>query len=308
LSFLERCALRRLAVGQMTSTGLHSHNVAAADELCGRAVEAGAAFLALPECFAFIGSAATETVAQATGLDGGNLADFTRLAKRHKLWLSLGGFHELAPSSAVRAPAVENHTTLGPQGAPDKVWNSHVIVDDEGSIVEVYRKVHLFDVEIPGGAVLMESRSTEPGPPRAVVVDTPVGRIGLSTCYDLRFPEIYVALARQKPDVLLVPSAFTIPTGEAHWHLLLRARAVESQCYVAAAAQVGVHNEKRASYGHALAVDAWGTVLADAGSESPSIICFDIIPKSIQDLRTRMPIQKHRRQDVLDLLSAPEMP
>lgn len=272
--------MKRLAVAQMTSTSAHASNVAIVESLCVKAKQQGALLLALPECFAFIGSQASETLAQATTLDAKPFSAYRELAKKHKLWLSCGGFHEK-------------------QG--DKVSNSHIILNDQGDIVEVYRKMHLFDVEIPGGAVLMESKTTVPGEARAVVVDTPVGRLGITTCYDLRFPELYVALARRGAEVLLVPSAFTVPTGTAHWHLLLRARAVESQCYVAAAAQVGCHNDKRRSYGHALAIDPWGDVLADAQLETPGLVCLDVDADKLTSVRTRMPIQSHRRDDVLQL-------
>jgi len=267
----------------MTATGSYASNLASVTQLCALAQAAGAKFLCLPECFSYIGMSAQETVAQASSLEGEKFGAFCELAKTHKLWLSCGGFHEKMNE--------------------EKVYNSHVIIDDLGKIVETYRKMHLFDVAIPGGAVLMESKTTTAGPARCCVVDTPVGKIGLTTCYDLRFPEVYVALSRAGADVILVPSAFTVPTGRDHWHLLLRARAVESQCYVAAAAQVGIHNDKRASYGHALGVDPWGLVLADAEEESPTIVTIDIDHDKINKIRTRMPIQSHRRNDVLKLLN-----
>mmetsp|Transcript_12505 Transcript_12505/g.50268 ORF Transcript_12505/g.50268 Transcript_12505/m.50268 type:complete len:276 (-) Transcript_12505:229-1056(-) len=242
---------------------------------------------------AFIGSHAHETVAQASDLEGERFGAFRALARKHGLWLSCGGFHEKAGPT----------TTGDAEEDSPKVCNAHVVVDDAGDIREVYRKMHLFDVSIPGGAVLMESRTTRAGPARAVVIPTPVGRVGLTTCYDLRFPELYVALAQRGAEIILVPSAFTVPTGRAHWHLLLRARAVETQCYVAAPAQVGRHNAKRASFGHALAVDPWGDVLVDAGPEaSPEIVCFDVDVEKLRDIRTKMPLMNHRRGDVLDLL------
>ena len=149
-------------------------------------------------------------MAQATALDGPRLETYRALAREHGLWLSLGGFHEA--------------------GAPGgRVYNTHVVVDERGETVASYRKIHLFDVDVPGGAVLLESRSTAPGAADAVVVDAREAlgfSFGLTTCYDLRFPELYVALARKGCDAILVPSAFTVPTGKAHWHLLLRARAV----------------------------------------------------------------------------------
>ena len=283
-------ALRRVSVGQITSTSNHGDNLAAAAQLCAEARAAGACLLCLPEAFSFIGSAATETVAQAEPLSGPRVAAYRALAREHGLWLSLGGFHEA--------------------GAPDgRVYNTHLVVDAEGATVAEYRKAHLFDVDVPDGPVLMESRSTAPGPAECVVVDArdALGfSFGLTTCYDLRFPELYVALARRRCDAILVPSAFTRPTGEAHWHLLLRARAVESQAYVLAAAQAGVHNEKRKSYGHALAVDPWGAVLGDCGPDaSPSLVTVDLDLDKIRAIRAKMPIQAHRRADVLDLLVAP---
>lgn len=205
-----RRTLRRVCVGQLRATSDHDSNLAAAATLCADAARAGACLLCLPEAFSFIGSAAAETVAQATALDGPRLEKYRELARAHGLWLSLGGFHEA--------------------GAPGgRVYNTHVVVDERGETVASYRKIHLFDVDVPGGAVLLESRSTAPGAADAVVVDAREAlgfSFGLTTCYDLRFPELYVALARKGCDAILVPSAFTVPTGKAHWHLLLRARAV----------------------------------------------------------------------------------
>ena len=211
-------------------------------------------------------------------MDGPRLASYRALAQKSGLWLSLGGFHE--------------------SGAPGgRVYNTHVVVDDAGDIRSQYRKIHLFDVDVPNGPILLESRYTAPGDAQACVVPTPFGfTLGLTTCYDLRFPELYMALVKNGADVLLVPSAFTVPTGKAHWHLLLRARAVESQAYVLAAAQAGRHSEKRESYGHALAVDPWGEVLADAGATaSPEIVTVQIDAARIRSVRERMPIQSHRR-------------
>jgi len=280
--------LGRVGVGQLTATGSHAANLAAAATLCAEAAAAGCCLLCLPEAFSFIGASAAETRAQAEPLDGPRLGAYRALAAEHGLWLSLGGFHEA--------------------GAPGgRVFNTHVVVDARGATVEAYRKIHLFDVDVPGGAVLLESRSTAPGPAAAVVVDATAAlgfRFGLTTCYDLRFPELYVALARKGVDAVLVPSAFTRPTGAAHWHLLLRARAVETQCYVLAAAQCGVHNGKRASYGHALAVGPWGDVLGDAGPDAaPALVVADVDAAAVAAIRAKMPIAAQRRPDVLGLLA-----
>jgi len=280
-------ALRRVAVGQLTSTSDHASNLAAARALCRRAADEGACLLCLPEAFSFIGGSAAETVAQAEPLDGPRFDAYRALARDHGLWLSLGGFHEA--------------------GAPGgRVYNTHVVLDAGGGTVAAYRKIHLFDVDVPDGPVLLESRSTAPGGASLEVVDATEAlgfTFGLTTCYDLRFPELYIALARRGCHALLVPSAFTRPTGKAHWHLLLRARAVESQAYVLAAAQAGRHNGKRASFGHALAVDPWGEVVGDAGpDDSPALVTVDLDLDKIEAIKTKMPIQQHRREDVLRLL------
>ncbi|KAJ1637472.1 nitrilase-like protein 1-like protein [Pavlovales sp. CCMP2436] len=285
-----RASMARLAaVGQMTSTSSHADNYAQVAELCARSEAAGAKLLCVPEAFSFLGSHFTQTIAQAQSLDGERLGSYRVLARKHKLWLSLGGFHEAGAEVA-------------PGEGEGRVYNTHVMLDDAGATVAVYRKIHLFDVDVVTGPVMMESRYTAPGPAEAVVIDSPVGRLGLTTCYDLRFPELFTALAQRGAEVILVPSAFTVPTGKAHWHLLLRARAVETQSYVLAAAQAGAHNEKRASYGHALAVDPWGTVVADAGSEqSPALALIEIDLERLRAVRERMPIAHHRRKDVLAL-------
>ena len=276
----------RVAVGQLNSTGDHAANLAQAEKLCEDAAAAGANLLCLPEAFSFIGASPQETISQAEALDGPRLEQYRALARRHGLWLSLGGFHE------ANAPG-------------GRVHNTHVVVDASGVTVAEYRKIHLFDVDVPGGATLLESRSTAPGKAEAVVVDArdELGfTFGLTTCYDVRFPELYAALARRGCDAILVPSAFTVPTGEAHWHLLLRARAVESQSYILAAAQAGAHNEKRRSYGHALAVDPWGVVVGDAGDAAPSLVTVDLDLDKVRSIREKMPIQAHRRRDVVELL------
>ncbi|KAK9838603.1 hypothetical protein WJX84_002309 [Apatococcus fuscideae] len=160
-----------------------------------------------------------------------------------------------------------------------------------------YRKVHLFDVEVENGPVLMESRSTTPGT-QLVACDSPAGRLGLTICYDLRFPEVYQALTFQHAaQILLVPSAFTKLTGEAHWELLLRARAVECQCFVIAAAQAGRHNEKRESYGHSIIIDPWGRVVGKLDDPTTTGVAIaELDMQELQRVRQRMPIQQHRLQ------------
>ncbi|KAG2423634.1 hypothetical protein HXX76_015151 [Chlamydomonas incerta] len=269
----------RVAVGQMTACGDQAVNL----EVCGRlaqdAAAAGCAALFLPECFAFIGDSPAQSLAAAQPLGGPLMAAYRQLARTHGLWLSLGGFQEVGPD-------------------PQHIYNTHVVVDDRGEVAAVYRKIHLFDVDVPNGPLLMESRTTAPGR-EAVVVDSPAGRLGLTTCYDLRFPELFAHLAWERgAQVLAVPSAFTVVTGAAHWEVLLRARAIECQAYVVAAAQAGRHNAKRESYGHAIIVDPWGSVIARLSDPAATGIAtaeLQLGPGGLlAAVRGRMPCRQHR--------------
>mmetsp|Transcript_62772 Transcript_62772/g.185382 ORF Transcript_62772/g.185382 Transcript_62772/m.185382 type:complete len:381 (-) Transcript_62772:78-1220(-) len=255
---------------------------------------------------------ADSVILKVNGGDVSLLGGLRTIAQESGLWISGGGMHESgAPPASCETPG-DNSSNVRP-----RVYNTHVIIDNSGDIRCLYRKIHLFDVSIPGKVSLRESATTAPGE-KLVVCDTPVGRLGLSTCYDVRFPEMYVDLVqRGGAEILLVPSAFTVPTGRAHWHTLLRARAIEHQTYVLAAAQFGRHNEKRESYGHSLAVDPWGGVVSDAGgcdgegtagviSErptapcAPSIIICDVEHDKIRTTRERIPVQSHRDTSVFD--------
>eukprot|EP00980_Cylindrotheca_fusiformis_P004710 scaffold993_cov110-Cylindrotheca_fusiformis.AAC.20 len=312
------------AIAQLRSTSNKLENLAAVAKCARMAKEKGAKMLFLPECFGFMGESSDQTLEEAddpSSLDDSaasdnsetvtkllqlacseKISDFSQsidsrisvlgglrtIARETRLWISGGGFH------VGKAPPDD-------QTGHPRVYNTHVILDDNGNVQAVYRKVHLFDVSIPGKVELRESKTTAPGTD-LVVCDSPIGKLGLSTCYDVRFPEMYLSLVNHGAQILLVPSAFTVPTGTAHWHTLLRARAIESQCYVLAAAQVGKHNSKRESFGHSLAVDPWGKILADAGGalddakagEEPSIISCEIDLELIDSIRQRMPIGMHR--------------
>jgi predicted amidohydrolase len=201
------------------------------------------------------------------------------LTAQHNVWLSLGGFHQRAPDEKTD---------------PDqRIRNTHCIVNAHGELVATYDKVHLFDVDYDGG--FKESNSTRPGDSLLLVRDTPVGTIGVTTCYDLRFPEVYTALRDAGAQVLLIPSAFMPTTGAAHWEVLLRARAIETQCYVAAAAQCGAHNDKRSSYGHSLLVDPFGAVLCDLGGEDQACVgVCEVDLGLVESVREKMPVMQHR--------------
>ncbi|KAL2651773.1 hypothetical protein R1flu_019901 [Riccia fluitans] len=272
--------LVKVAVGQMTSSSNIHANYETCAGLVKEAVTAGAKLLSLPECFSFIGSKEGESLNIAEPLDGPIMTRYQNLARESGLWLSLGGFQEKGPD-------------------PGHLYNTHVLLDNLGTIRGVYRKIHLFDVDVPGGPVLKESNSTAAGSD-VISVDSPIGRLGITVCYDLRFPELYQNLRfRKNAQILLVPSAFTKRTGEAHWEILLRARAIETQCYVIAAAQAGKHNEKRESYGDALIIDPWGTIIARCrDKESTGIAVAEVDHSLLESIRQRMPICTHRRYDV----------
>lgn len=178
--------------------------------------------------------------------------------------------------------------------AEDKVANRSFLIGPDGRIHARYDKIHMFDVALPNGETYEESRNYRPGS-SAVLADTPMGRFGLSICYDLRFPKLYRALAEAGASHLTVPSAFTQVTGEAHWHVLLRARAIETGCFVFAAAQSGIHENGRRTFGHSLIVDPWGVVLADGGTDV-GFVAADIQPAKVQEARGRIPSLQHDRE------------
>ncbi|XP_034470916.1 deaminated glutathione amidase isoform X1 [Hippoglossus hippoglossus] len=268
------------AVCQVTSTPDKQANFSACKRLVEEAKERGASMVFLPEGFDYIGSSREETLSLSESLTGDTISRYAQLARKLLVWLSLGGFHE-----------------RGHEWESDRrIYNTHIIMNDKGDIVSVYRKSHLFDVELPEkGVSLKESGFTIPGPSLVSPVQTPIGKVGLGICYDLRFPELSLALRRHGADILTYPSAFTVATGAAHWEVLLRARAIETQCFVLAAAQVGRHHEKRSSHGHALAVDPWGEVLGDCGGESPGMVLVQMNLDKVGSTRRNMPVQQHRR-------------
>ena len=178
-------------------------------------------------------------------------------------------------------------------GADGRLVNRGFVIDDAGAIRARYDKIHLFDVDLPTGESWRESSAYAPGE-RAVIATTPWARIGLSICYDLRFPDLYRALSNAGAEILSVPAAFTVPTGKAHWHVLLRARAIEAGAFVIAAAQSGVHADGRATYGHSLVVDPWGEIVLDMG-EGEGVGFADLDMARLSDVRARVPALNHRR-------------
>lgn len=259
-------------------------NLSICKRLAADAAQAGASLLVLPECFAFLGTRMHDRFAIAETIDpdhpGPILAAVVEMARVHGLWVIAGGMPEIPPEDADK-------------GAISRTYNTCVVVSPSGELTALYRKIHLFDVNIPGRAVLVESENTARGRD-IVVASTDLARIGLSICYDVRFPELYRELVlRLGAELLVVPAAFTAHTGAAHWHTLLRARAIENQCYVIAAAQSGRHNDKRESYGHTLIIDPWGTVLGEL-ADGEGLVTAEIDMGRLAERRTQMPCLTHQ--------------
>ena len=202
------------------------------------------------------------------------LAACREAARRHHIWIHLG--------------------SLAVQAGNGKVANRGFVIDRDGEIRARYDKLHLFDVDLPTGESWRESNTYSAGAGVVLVNGTPIGKLGLTICYDLRFPGLFARLAEADADVIAVPAAFTVPTGKAHWHILLRARAIEAGLFVVAAAQVGHHEDGRNTFGHSLVVDPWGEVLLDMGEE-PGVGFAEIDLKRISDVRGRIPALNHRR-------------
>jgi predicted amidohydrolase len=272
-----------VACVQLTSREKLADNLARCAELVAEAAARGAKLVALPENFALLAPneqakfEVSETLPGPPAPPGSIVRALGEMAQKHSVWIVGGGMPEKAETA-------------------DKVYNTCVVVDDTGKLRASYRKIHLFDIEIPGaqgGATFRESATVAAGRAPAVI-ETPWGKLGLSVCYDLRFPELYRAEAAQGVRMIVVPAAFTLHTGKDHWHVLLRARAIENQAFVLAPAQYGRHNEKRTTYGHSLIVDPWGTVLAEMADREGVVVAeldFDHQDK----LRKEMPCAGHRR-------------
>lgn len=268
----------RVAALQMNSNEDVSRNLAIAERLVRSASGEGAAFVALPENFALMAIEGVR-LARTESLDGDVVAWGRGLASELGVDLLLGSIPESSPREGMRR-------------------NCSVLIDAQGDLAAVYRKIHMFDVELEK-IVLKESSVVEAGD-EVVTGQLAWGRVGLTVCYDLRFPELYRVLRDEGAETLLCPAAFTAQTGPHHWHLLLRARAVENQAFVVAPAEVGFHGEKRQSYGHALIVDPWGEVLADAGDADEGMAIADLDPAALERARRRIPCLDHRQRWLLE--------
>ena len=266
------------AVIQLTSAPEVEANLASARTLLEEARRQGATFASLPENFAIMGLQEADKVAVAEEFGEGPIQAFLgRTARELRLWIVGGTLPIKVPSH------------------PGKVAAASLVFDDGGRCVGRYDKIHLFDVDIPGREERYRESATVSAGQSPSVVSTPIGRLGMAVCYDVRFPDLFRLMQSQGAEVMSIPSAFTAPTGRAHWEILLRARAVENLSYVLAPAQGGVHASGRETYGDSMIVDPWGHVVARVTGPGPGLAIAEIDPTMQQELRGRFPALNHRR-------------
>ncbi|AGZ39801.1 carbon-nitrogen hydrolase family protein [Actinoplanes friuliensis] len=263
----------RVAVCQLNARDDRAANLATARELLDRAAAAGADLAVLPEYVDYLGRSAGLPKPEA--IDGEFGQFFATAARELGMWVHAGSFHEAGPDDT-------------------RTWNTSLIFDRSGQLAATYRKIHLYDVEIPGRVSYQESRTVAPGD-KTVVTEIDGVPTGLSICYDLRFPELYRSLAVDGgAKLIVVPAAFMMHTGRDHWEVLLRARAIENQCYVVAAGQIGDHDPGRTCFGRSMIIDPWGTVLAQA-PDTTGIVTADIDLARLDEIRAELPSLANRR-------------
>ena len=262
----------RVSVCQLNAREDRAANLAAARDLLGRAAAAGADLAVLPEYVDYLGPG--RSAPKPEPIDGEFASFFAEAARELGIWVHAGSFHEAGPD--------DEHT-----------YNTSLVFGPAGERVAVYRKIHLYDVEITGRVSYHESHSVAPGD-EIVVADVNGVPTGLSICYDLRFPELYRRLADDGAKVIVVPAAFMLHTGRDHWEVLLRARAIENQCYVIAAGQIGDHEPGRTCFGRSMIIDPWGTVLAQA-PDVVGIVTADLDLDRLEVIRSELPSLANRR-------------
>ena len=275
----------RVGLVQMRSGRTPAQIVDTAAKLIKEAQSGGADYVLTPEMTNILERKREDLFAAiATEEKDRSLPDFCDLARRLGIWVHVG--------------------SLAIEVLPQKAVNRSFLIDPKGDIAARYDKIHMFDVDLAGGESYRESGSFRPGE-LAVAVDLPWGRVGLTICYDLRFPALYRALAEAGVSFITIPAAFTQQTGEAHWHVLTRARAIETGSFVLAAAQGGRHEDGRDTFGHSIAIDPWGRVLAEGGTE-PGVIFADVDPSQVAIVRARIPSLQHgRRFEMVEPIAEP---
>ena len=266
----------KAACVQVNASNDMARNIGEFSDLIRRARDAGADFITTPECVSML-EVGTKNIFAKAHVEASHpaLAAFQELARESGAWL-------LAGSLSVKLEDDE------------RLANRQYLLAPDGSVVAKYDKIHMFDVNLASGESYRESKNYRPGE-TGVLADLPWGRLGMTICYDMRFAYLYRTLAQAGAEFLVMPSAFTRPTGQAHWHVLLRARAIETGCYVFAAAQCGEHAGGRKTYGHSLIVAPWGEVLADGGEE-PGFVMADIDSAAVAEARTKVPSLEHDRE------------
>ncbi len=271
-----RAAMRNLraAVVQMRTGSDRDDNLRQAADRIRAAAAEGADLVALPEVIAWRGPQRDE-VSHAEAIDGPTLAALATAARENAVWLVGGSFLELDPEGA-------------------GCWNTCPLLAPDGTLVARYRKIHLFDIDLPGRVSTRESDTRRAGN-EVVTAVTPLGRIGLAVCYDLRFPELFRRLADEGTEIVVMPSAFTLPTGRAHWHALVRARAIENQCFFLAPNQFGRGVQSFSEYGHSLIVDPWGEILAEAAEDAAATIAAELDAARLASVRRDLPALQHRK-------------
>jgi len=266
----------RVAAVQMTSGLQVEKNLQAAAHLLQQAAQVGAELVVLPEMFTLMGAPETTKLAVAEAPGAGPVQDFLAAqARLHNFWV-VGG------TTPIKSPD------------PQKTYNSCFVYNPQGEQVQRYDKIHLFDVTVKRDFETYQESTAVAAGDKTVVVDTPFGKLGLAVCYDIRFPELFRNLLDQGMEIFAIPTAFTAKTGQAHWELLLRARAVENFCYAIGACQSGTHANGRQTYGHSMIVDPWGTVMACL-AEGTGVISADIDREKLQQIRQDFPSIQHRR-------------
>ncbi len=275
----------RAGLVQMCATKSVDKNLIEATRLIREAAAGGAQYVQTPEITTLMETDKTKLVLAIRPEEGNPaLAHFRALARELKIWLHIGSM----------AVAV----------AGDRFANRSFLITPEGAVAAKYDKIHMFDVQLPGGETYRESKNYRPGED-AMIADLPWGQLGMTICYDLRFPALYRSLAQAGASMLAIPAAFTVPTGKAHWHVLMRARAIETGCYVLAAAQGGMHETGRATYGHSLVVAPWGEIIAEANGDAPGVVFAEIDMGKVAEARGRVPSLDHDRDFTVH--SAPTM-
>ena len=263
----------KIAAVQMTSGSDKEKNLKQAEKLITKAAKARAKFIVLPEVFNFRGNL-NEAAKASEPIPGYSTNFISSLAKKYKVWILIGSLME-----CVRAGV--------------KPYNTSILINPQGKIIVKYRKIHLFDIRLKGKEILESKRNQAGKNPKLVQVDKT--KVGLSICYDLRFPELYRQYSKKGAEILCIPSSFTKPTGEAHWHTLIKARAIENLAYVIAPAQAGIGSAGIKTFGHSLIVDPWGKILAEGPANGETVIFADIDLDYLKKIRKNLPALEHRK-------------